>query len=195
MQSSIRKLTLQVGIVILFLYINSSAHAQQNVVTPYFSVLVPNGWIYKENFLSDSNIILTTNKYASLLNTNEEAQSLLDTVERGVLLELGIDGDFHSENASLEKYVKYFLRNANDDDVILQNAIVGGERAISVFINGTEMANTSPMKNVTGSINSMSYLFFHRGEPYYIYYIATEDHFNTHLPYLEQIVTTFRFLK
>jgi hypothetical protein len=192
---SIRKTTLQAGIIILSLYINSYANAQEDVVTPYFSVLAPNGWVYKENFLSDSNIILTTNEFADTLNTNKAAQSLLDLVQRGVLLELGMDEGFRADNASLERYVKYFLNNANESDVILQNATIGGEGAIRIFINGTEIAKTSPMKNVTGSINSISYLFLHRGEPYYIYYIANENRFNTYLSHFEQIAKTFRFLK
>ncbi len=192
---SVRITTLQLGISILSFFMNSSAYAQQDVVTPYFSVQLPNGWIYRENFLSDSNIILTTNEFANLLNANEAAQSLLDVVQQGVLLELGIDEGFHADNASLEKYVKYFLSNTNHDDVILQNATVGGERAIRVFINGTEIAKTSPMKSVTGSINSISYLFLHRGEPHYIYHITNENHFNTYLPDFEQVAKTFKFAK
>ncbi|HJU78197.1 MAG TPA: hypothetical protein VJ599_01360 [Nitrososphaeraceae archaeon] len=156
---------------------------------------MPNGWVYKKNFLTDNSIILTRNEFANLLNPDKSAESLLDVVEKGVLLELGIDEHFRADNASLEKYVKYFLSNANDNDVRVRNATLGGERAIRVFLNGTEASKTSPMKNVTGSINSISYLFFHRGEPYYIYYISNENHFNTYLPELEQMAKTFRFLK
>jgi hypothetical protein len=87
------------------------------------------------------------------------------------------------------------LSNANDEHVALQNASVGGESAIRVFINGAETGKSSPMKNVTGSINSISYLFFHQGAPHYIYYIANEKDFKNYLPQFERIVKTFRFAK
>jgi hypothetical protein len=191
---SARKITLPIGIIILSSYV-SSTYAQGDAITPYFSVQVPNGWVYRENFLTDNNIILTVNQFANFLNANKPAESLLDVVQCGILLELGLDEDFRARNASLEKYVKYFLSNANDEDVALQNASVGGERAIRVFINGTETGKSSPMKNVTGSINSISYLFFHRGAPNYIYYIANEKNFENYLSQFEQIVQTFRFTK
>jgi hypothetical protein len=192
--SSITRITVMVGIVLLSLYMNST-YAQEDIITSYFSVQVPDGWVYRENFPTDNNTILTTTEFANLLSANKPAESLLDVVQRGVLLELGIDEDFRAGNASFEKYVKYFLSNANDEDVILQNASIGGERAIRVFINGTETGKSSPMKNVTGSINSISYLFFHRDAPHYIYYITNEKDFKNYLPEFEQIVKTFRFTK
>jgi small nuclear ribonucleoprotein (snRNP)-like protein len=191
---SVRKITLLVVIISLSLY-TSSAYAPQGMVSPYFTVQVPSGWVYKEHFLSDSNTILTANGFANLLNVSKPSQSLLDLVQKGVLLELGTDEHFRADNISLEKYVKYFLTNANEDDVTVQNASIGGERAIRIFINGTEIGKTSPMKNVTGSINSLGYLFLHRGEPYYIYYIANEKNFMDYISDFEQIAKTFNFLK
>jgi hypothetical protein len=192
--SSIKRITVLVEIILLSLCMNST-YAQEDIFTSYFSVHVPDGWVYRENFLTDNNTILTTSEFANLLSANKPAESLLDVVQRGVLVEVGIDEGFHAGNASLEKYVKYFLSNANDEDVALQNASVGGERAIRVFINGTETGKNSPMKNVTGSINSISYLFFNQGAPHYIYYISNEKHFKNYIPQFEQIVKTFRFAK
>jgi hypothetical protein len=192
--SSIKRITVLL-VIILLSFCVSSTYAQEDIITSYFLVEVPDGWVYRQNFLTDNNTILTTTEFANLLKANKPAESLLDVVQRGVSLELGIDEDFRTRNASLEKYVKYFLSNVNDEDVILQNASVGGERAIRVFINGTETGKSSPMKNVTGSINSISYLFFHRGAPNYIYYIANEKNFENYLSQFEQIVQTFRFTK
>jgi hypothetical protein len=192
--SSIKRITVLVEIVLLSLCMNST-YAQEDIFTSYFFVQVPDGWVYRENFPRDNNTILTTSKFANFLNANKPAESLLDVVQRGVLLELGIDEGFHAHNVSLEKYVKYFLSNANDEDVALQNASVGGERAIRVFINGTETGKSSPMKNVTGIINSISYLFFHQGVPHYIYYIGNEKDFKNYLPQFEQIVKTSKFTK
>jgi hypothetical protein len=192
--SSMKSITVLVEIILLSLYMNS-IYAQEDIFTSYFSVQVPDGWVYRENFLTDNSTILTTSEFANLLSGNKPAESFLDVVQRGVLLELGIDEDFHARNASLEKYVKYFLSDANDEDVLLQNASVGGERAIRVFINGTDTGKSSPMKDVTGSINSISYLFFHLDAPHYIYYIANEKDFENYLPQFEKIVKTFRFTK
>jgi hypothetical protein len=66
---------------------------------------------------------------------------------------------------------------------------------LQYYWRGIEIAKSSAMKNVTGSIHSISYLFLHRSEAYYIYYTANENHFNTYLSDLEQIAKTFRFLK
>jgi hypothetical protein len=34
-----------------------------------FSIEVPNGWVYRENFLNDNNTILTPNEFADFLIT------------------------------------------------------------------------------------------------------------------------------
>ena len=188
------RIILLIGTIVFCMYINS-CYAEDNIFTPHYSVQVPSGWVYKENFLSNGNTVLTTSGFANLLNEGKPSQSLLDLVQKGVLLEVGMDEHLRTDNISLEKYVKYFLTNANDDDVTVQNGTVGGERAIRIFINGTQTGKSSPMKNVTGSINSLGYLFLHQGEPYYIYYIANEKNFLNYLPYFEQIAKTFKFLK
>lgn len=187
------RIILLTGVIIFCMYINS-CYAQENIFTPHYSVQVPSGWVYKEDFLSESNIVLTTNGFANLLNESKPSQSLLDLVQKGVLLELGEEEHFRTDNISLEKYVKYFLTKADEDDVTVQNATIGGEKAIRIFINGTEIGKTSPMKNVTGSINSLGYLLIHLDKPYYIYYIANEKNFMGYISDFEQIAKTFKFL-
>jgi hypothetical protein len=182
---------LVIGVMFLFLPV-AWVHGQQNVVSPYFSVQVPNGWIYRENFLNNS-IILIPNEFANLLIADNASASLLNVIEHGIVAELGPDPDFHIKNASLEKYVKHFSSFAQNYDLNYENATIGGERAIKVFINGTDAGKTSPMKNVTSGINSISYLVMHQDQPYYLYYIANATDYNKYLPYFEQIVKSFRF--
>lgn len=169
-------------------------YAQQNAVSPYFSVQVPNGWVYRENFLIDNSIILTPNEFADLLIADNASASLLNVIQHGILVELGLDDDFHKKNASLETYVKHLSFDENYDPKY-ENASIGGERAIKVFINGTDVGKNSPMKNVTSSINSISYLVMHHDKAYYLYYIANANDYNRYLPYFEQIVKTFKFVK
>jgi hypothetical protein len=66
---------------------------------------------------------------------------------------------------------------------------------LQYYWRGTEIAKSSAMKNVTGSIHSISYLFLHGGALHYIYYITNEKDFKNYLPEFEQIVKTFRFIK
>ena len=170
----------------------SCIDAQQSAVTPYFLVQVPNGWSYRENFLNIS-LVLTPNEFAGHLIADNASVSLLDLIEHGIVAELGPDPDFHVKNASLDKYVNHFSSYAQNYDLKYENATVGGEKAIKIFINGTDVGQASPMKNVTSGINSISYLVIHRDQPYYLYYIANSNYYNKYLPYFEQIVKTFRF--
>lgn len=193
-KKKVTKLIVPFAIGILFLFLPvACTYAQQNAVSSFFSVQVPNGWTYRENFLANNSIIFTPNEFAVLLIPDNASASLLDVIQSGILLELGIDEDFHAKNASLQKYVKHFSSFAENYDLKYENATVGGERAIKLFINGTDVGKTSPMKNVTSSINSVSYLVMHHDEPYYLYFIANANDYNKYLPYFEQIVRTFRF--
>jgi hypothetical protein len=184
-----------IGVLLLLISIFHNVYAITNVSSPYFSIQVPNDWIYRENFLNQGNIVLTPNEFAELLMADNTSASVLDVIEHGIVAELGLDADFNKKNASLEKYVKYFLSFAQNYDPKYENATIGGERAIKVFINGTDVGRTSPMKNVTSSINSISYLVMHQNHPYYLYYIANANDYNKYLPYFEQMVKTFKFAK
>jgi hypothetical protein len=61
------------------MYINS-CYAEDNIFTPHYSVQVPSGWVYKENFLRNGNTVLTTGEFANLLNEGKPSQPLLDLV-------------------------------------------------------------------------------------------------------------------
>lgn len=185
-----------IGIGIIFLFSTPGCiYGQKNATTPYFSVEVPNGWVYRENFLINDGIILTPNEFANFLIADNSSASLLNVIQHGIVVELGPDPDFHKKNASLERYVKYFLSFAQNYDPTYENATIGGETAIKILINGTDAGKNSPLKNITDNINSISYLVMHQDEPYYLYYIANANDYNKYLPYYEQIVKTFKFIK
>jgi hypothetical protein len=184
-----------IGFLLLLISIFHTVYAITNVNSSHFSIEVPTDWVYRENFLNESNIVLTPNEFAGLLIAENASASLLDVIEHGALVELGKDHEFHIENASLEKYVKYFLSFAQNYDPKYENTTIAGDRAIKVFINGTDVGRTSGMKNVTGGINSISYLVMDQDQPYYLYYIANANDYNKYLPYFEQMVKTFKFVK
>ncbi|CAN5608354.1 hypothetical protein BH18THE1_BH18THE1_12040 [soil metagenome] len=189
----IKRISLVMGIVFILL-VHGSIYAQQTAFTSFFSVQVPTGWVYKENFETEHGIILFPNEYASMV-AGDSSRSLLDLVEYGILMEFAPDPHYHTKNASLEKYVKQFLSFGRNYDPKIENATIGGEKAIKIFINGTDAGKNSPMKKVTGSINSISYRVVHQGQPYYLYYIANQNNYKKYLLGFEQIVKTFRFTK
>jgi hypothetical protein len=182
-----------IGILFLFLPV-SYIHAQQYAANTYFSVQAPSGWVYRADFLINNSIILTPNEFSSFLVAGNPSTSLLNLIEQGVLVEIGLDNSFHLENATLERYVKN-LGFSQDYEPNYGNATIAGERAIKVSINGTDIGKYSTRKNVTGSINSISYLMVHNDEGYYLYYIANANDYYKYLPYFEQIVKTLKFLK
>jgi hypothetical protein len=176
------------------LFLLTYIYGEQYVTNKYFSVLAPTGWVYRAEFLVDNSIILIPNEVSKLLVVDNPSASLLNVIERGVLVELGLDNSFELENATLKKYVQN-LGFSKNYEPIYGNATVGGEYAIKVFINGTDIGEYSPRKNVTSSINSISYFVFHNDEAYYLYYIANANDYYKYLPYFEQIVKTFKFAK
>lgn len=180
--------------VFLFLFLPVSCiHAQQHVANMYFSVSAPSGWAYRADFLVNNSIILTPNEFSNFLVADDPSTSLLNLIEQGVLVEISLDNSFELENATLDRYVQN-LGFSQDYEPNYENASIGGESAIKVFINGTDTGKYSPRKNVTGSINSISYFVIHYDEVYYLYYIANANDYFRYLPYFEQIVKTFKFL-
>lgn len=180
--------------VFLFLFLPVSCiHAQQHVANMYFSVQAPSGWAYRADFLVNNSIILTPNEFSNFLVADDPSTSLLNLIEQGVLVEISLDNSFELENATLDRYVQN-LGFSQDYEPNYENASIGGESAIKVFINGTDTGKYSPRKNVTGSINSISYFVIHYDEVYYLYYIANANDYFRYLPYFEQIVKTFKFL-
>jgi hypothetical protein len=158
-----------------------------------FSIEVPNGWVYRENILNDVNILLTPNEFADLITDNASITYGLN--EGGVVAELAPDRNFPIKNAPLEKYVKHTLRFASSSALTYENATIGGERAIKVYINGTDLASTSVMPNITSSVNTISYYVMYHDQPYYLSYVANTKDYQKYLPQFEQMVKSFKFMK
>jgi hypothetical protein len=157
-----------------------------------FSIEVPNGWVYKEHFVFDNGILLTPNEFADLLiNTS----ALLDVQHFGIMAELAPDPRFPIKNAPVEIYVKHTLKFANNISPTYENATVGGERAIKVFINSTEVASKLGMTNVPVSPVAVSYYVMHDDQPYFLNYMANAKYYQKYLPQFEQMAKTFKFTK
>ena len=181
---------------IFFLFPVGSVYGESRAETQYFSVQLPDSWVYKQDFAANDSLLLVPSELTGLVDDDDTSKSLLNLAEKGVLIEFGRDVDYHPTNNSLEKYSRYFLNSAQQNyDPEFGNATLGGERATKILINGTEVGKYGPMKNITGSINTIAYLVVHHNQPYYLYYIANENNYIKYLNDFEQIVSNFRFTK
>ena len=181
--------------VIFILLSGGSVYGESRAETQYFSIQLPDSWFYKEDFAANDSLLLVPCELTGLVS-DDVSKSLLNLAEKGVLIELGRDLDYQPTNNSLEKYSIYFLNSAQQNyDPEFGNATLGGERATKILINGTEVGKYSPMKNITGSINSIAYLVVHHDQPYYLYFIANENNYKKYLNDFEQIVSNFKFSK
>jgi len=157
-----------------------------------FSIEVPNGWVYRENFLNDNNTILTPNEFADFLITYN-LSSLLDLQHGGIMVELSPDLTFPIKNAPVEIYVKHALKFARGLAPTSENATIGGERAIKVFINSTDL--TKSLANVTVSLVTISYYVMHDDQPYFLNYMANAKDYQKYLAQFEQMVKSFKFTR
>lgn len=82
-----------VGIMIALTLSVSNIHAV-TVNNTDFSIEVPNGWVYREDFLFDNGILLTPNEFADLLITNNASAPALDVLHGGSMAELAPDPRF-----------------------------------------------------------------------------------------------------
>ena len=158
-----------------------------------FSIEVPNGWVYREDFLFDNGTLLTPNEFADVLITGN-ISALLDDLHGGIIAELAPDPNFPIKNAPVEIYVKHALKFANNLSSTYENATVGGERAIKVFLNSTDVASKLGMPtNVPISLVTISYFVMHDDQPYFLHYMANAKDYQKYLPQFEQMVKTFKF--
>jgi hypothetical protein len=158
-----------------------------------YSMQVPNGWVYRENFINDNDTILTPNEFADPLITGN-ASALVDILRDSVMVEVAPDRGFAVKNAPLEMYVGDQLKVGKGLDLTRENATIGGERAIKVFLNSTDQAKKLGMTNVP-SILTLSYYVMHDDQPYYLDYITSAKNYQKYLPQFEQMVKTFKFTK
>jgi hypothetical protein len=159
-----------------------------------FSIEVPNGWVYRDDFLFDNGTLLTPNEFADVLIT-DNASAVFDVLHGGVIAELAPDPRFPIKNAPVEIYVKHELKFAKGLAPKIENTTVGGERAIKVFINSTDIASRAGMTNVPVSLVTTSYFVMHDDQPYFLNYMANARDYQKHLPQFEQMVKSFKFTK
>ena len=159
-----------------------------------FSIEVPDGWVYRENILFDSTLVLTPKEFANVL-IMEDSLKVPDILQGGIIVVLARDPSFPIKNAPLETYVQHVLRSLDTVTPKHVNATIGGERAIKVFINGTDLIRNTDNPNITSRINVVSYIVLHNDQPYYLHYMANTNDYKKYLPEFEQIVKTFKFAK
>jgi hypothetical protein len=157
-----------------------------------FSVEVPNGWVYREDFIFDNGIMLTPNEFADvLINTS----SLINDTDGVVMAELAPDPRFPLKNAPVEIYANHTLRIVRGFAPTYENATIGGERAIRAFLNSTEVASKLGKSDIPVSLVTTSYYVMHDDQPYFLDFMANAKDYQKYLPQFEQMVKTFKFAK
>ena len=159
-----------------------------------FSIEVPNGWVYREDFFFDNGTLLTPNEFADVLIT-DNVSAILDVLEEGVMVELAPDPRFPIKNAPVEIYAKHSSKFFNNLSPTFENATIGGERAIKLFLNSTDIASKLGKTNVPVSLVTTSYYVMHNDQPYFLNYMANAKYYQKYLPQFEQIVTSLKFEK
>jgi hypothetical protein len=185
---------LTIGIVFLISNLGY-IYAQQTALNPHFSVEVPNGWVYRENFGNNDHILLAPNEFADLLIADNVSASLPDLRYGGFMVELAPDFNFPIKNAPLDTYVKLILNRDGFSPSRYENATIGGERAIKIYSNRSDLANPNAMTDETNILNGLGYYVIHHDNPYYLNYIANAKDYQKYLPQFEQMVKTFKFTK
>lgn len=178
--------------VILSLSI-SNASAIKTVNNTDFSMQVPNGWVYRDDYLFNNGILLTANEFADrLIAVNNSA--LLDAIHGGILVELAPDPRFPLKNAQVETYANHTLGSARSF-VRYENATIGGDRAIRIFMNSTDVASKLGKTDIP-SVVTTSYYVMHNDQPYFLDFMAANaKYYQKYLPQFEQMVKSFKFTK
>jgi hypothetical protein len=187
-------------VVLLLPSLNSDVNAVI-VNNTDFSVSVPNGWIYRENFgypafqssIDDvidrgDHITLTPNEFADYLVVDTATTPVAGELKNGGgLVDLVHDLSYPLKNAPVEIYVKQFLGSPIPNvSPKYENVTIDGEKAIKVYMRGTDAAS---------NMIWLSYFVVHHGEPYHLDYIANVKDYEKYLPQFEQMVKTFKFVK
>lgn len=157
-----------------------------------FSIEVPNGWVYREHYVFENGTILTPNEFADfLINTS----ALFNVTDGAVRAELAPDPRFPLKNAPVEIYANHTLKVVRGLYPTYENATIGGERAIRVFVNSTDVASKLGKTDIPISLLTVSYLVIHDDQPYFLNYMANAKNYQKYLPQFEQMVRTFKFTK
>src|SRR5919109_332660 len=76
--------------VMFFLLPVGSVYGEIRVETQYFSVQLPDSWVYKQDFATKDSLLLVPSELTGLLD-DDASKSLLNLAEKGVLIEFGRD--------------------------------------------------------------------------------------------------------
>jgi hypothetical protein len=159
-----------------------------------FSIEVPNGWVYREDFFFDNGTLLTPNEFAEFLIT-PNMSAFTGVGKNAPLAEIAPDPRFPIKNAPVEIYAKYASKFANNFFPTYENATIGGERAIKLFLNSTDITSKLAKTNVTANLVTTSYFVIHDDQPYFLSYMANAKDYQKYQPQFEQMVKTFKFVK
>jgi hypothetical protein len=164
----------------------SASLGQEKVENLHFSIKIPETWSYTESF---NTVTTVPGEFAEVLLGDEEDSSLGEKIENGVALaEFQQDRSFSLKNVPLQLYVKQKVSEINSALNITQaDTILGRQKAIKLFYNGTPESTNIPVKGV-------EYLAILDNEPYHIFYSADAQNFDKYLPEFEERVKSFRFV-
>jgi len=98
------------------------------------------------------------------------------------MVEIAPDPRFPIKNAPLETYVKFGLKYVNDSVSTPENATIGGERAIKVFFNSSDLANRAGITNPPVSLVATNYFVMHDDQPYFLSYMANAKDYQKYFP-------------
>jgi hypothetical protein len=176
----------------------SVVHGQQKLDNPYFSLRIPDSWTYAEysNTYTASvygrgpvNLVDSAPaEFGDILVQNKDDDRTMNEKiqDGGVYSEISQDTDYSVKNAPVETYAKYKSNNNGDvwNATSQENSIVGKEKAIKVYGNGT--GNNANLRFV-------EYFVLHDKEPYQLEYGANMKDYAKYLPDFDQTVKSFRF--
>jgi hypothetical protein len=192
MKLGVREVTFVLSIILAFSWSISNVNAIV-VNNTGWSIEVPNGWVYKEDFIFDNGIMLTPNEFADRLIA-DNVSALLDVTHGGILAELAPDPRFPIKNAPVEIYANHTLKIVRGFAPTIENATIGGERAIRAFLNSTDVASKLGKTNIPVSLVTTSYYVIHDDQPYFLDFMANAKDYQKYLPQFEQMVKSFKFI-
>lgn len=188
-----KSLLLLIPILTIAIFLSLSiSYANATVVNHTdFSIQVPDGWVYRENFPIENSIVSTPSEFANLIG-EDPSSTVLALPYAGIVVEIAPDPDFLIKNAPVETYFKQ--KHPSYSYIPNENATLGGERAIKVLMNGTYLASIGGPSYFRDRV-ATEYLVMHDDQPYYLNYGGYAKDYQKYLPQFEQIVKTFKFTK
>ena len=162
--------------------------------TYYFSIEVPDNWVYRTNsagFGASNLITLVPNNFSDFLLQVEELDSntARETFDKGgSAIFMNQDADYTLKNAPLDTYVNFKTNSLNIrpwDIISKENATVGNEKAVKITTTGGGGQDTN--------YGGIFYFFLHNDDAYSVQYVFNKNN-NRYLPQFEEMVKSFNFV-